>query len=515
MSSRQTHSRIATLLVGSVVLLVASCTSSTLPLGGFLGGLLGDTGSTGVQDGGAAENEFTVYTNPADSLLFSAVTADGEYLEAYGFRDADGIPLALTNIRFQTSDQLDTDDATWLAFDPAGDLEQIVAEDGTTISFVWMSDTTVVVSAVSGDGSLQVETEVDLSDPEAAYAAPAERQPAAGVAPRGGQRLALTVVDASDKPSAEQAYGDFATGLHKYEQTASGTSEQVWVSVLRCDAPMDGAFVSVTLDNPYQRLPATYTAFPAGSEGLYVATVPVRAASNAGQTAENICNSFEQIAGMGCNLATLTEGKEHQLCLGLSVAIDSALAGPTGEGALIMGACSGGFTALKGYCDTLGASAVDGAPSIAAHYICGNVKEYVDRAEREGWYDLALQAWANADGLAPAHSDIKTVSPAGPFPDLTVEFPDESVIVHPVSLSPIDPAPGQCYTAAVRVDCVPENSAIALSVVGSDGYTDSTAVTVGDGCTLQLEVPGAEAGVCDLITVRVSGVSRLSAAIVF
>ena len=505
------HSCIAAVAAGSLVLLLAGCVSSTLPLGNLLGGLLG--GTTGDTD--SSQGEFTIYTNPADSLLFSAETADGGYLEAYGYRDEDGIPLALTNVRYQTSEQLETGDSTWLAFDPVGDLEQIVAEDGTTISFVWTSDTTAIVSAVSGDGSFQVETEVDLSDSEAAYAAPAERQPAAGVAPRGGQHLALTVLDSSDKSATEQAYDDPAMEFYKHEQTASETSELVWVSVSRCDRPMNGAFVSVTLDNPYQRLPATYTAFPADSDGLYVATVPVRAASSAGQTAEDICYSFEEIAGMGCNLATLTEGKETKICLGLSLAIDGVLGGPSGEGALILGACEGGFTALKGYCSTLGASAVDGAPSVAAHYICGSVKEYVDRAEREGWYDLALQAWANAEGLATAHSPIVTVSPAGPFPDLTVEFSDESVVVHPVSLSPIDPAPGQCYTATVRVDCLPENSWIALSVAGSDGYTDSTEVTIGDGCTLQLVVPGAEAGVRDLITVRVGGVSRLSAAIVF
>ena len=64
------------------------------------------------------------------------------------------------------------------------------------------------------------------------------------------------------------------------------------------------------------------------------------------------------------------------------------------------------------------------------------------------------------------------------------------------------------YTASATLSCVVPGSQIQLSVVGSDGYTDSnTCVSNEDAvqnCTLN--VPGAgEGGVKDIITITLDG----------
>lgn len=514
---------------------LGACNTNDAFSGGLFANLLGggsndpaDSGdATGSTDAGTIVNEspanaLTIYTNPGDPLLVDMPAADGGKIEAYGEKSADGLATALTALRYQDASQTGAD-ATWVEFDSAGNVTQITGADGSTISFNWTSETTAVLTGVSADGTRQVETEVDL----AAAASGRLRSPRVfsrerlGVAPRGGRRLAARVVDEvegtvrSVRSQRVTAVEAASASISKRSAFADTGAAQVYVHVTRCGSAVDGAMVSVTLDNPYRPLPATYTARSTGTSGEYVATVPVVPVSNAGERAEEICKSLEGILDLGCKFAKVSEGQESYVCITLAAAIDAALLGPTGEGAGILAACEAGYAALKAYCSTLGADGGEGSPSIAAHFICGNIKGFVDRAQRDPAQNLALQAWANAKGLPPASSASQTVAPTGPFPSLSIEFPNTGPIVHPIVLSPADPAPGEGYVASVRIECVSPDTLVTLSVAGSDGYTDSTSISVQGDSTAELFVPGADAGVGDLISIQISGVTRLQVAVVF
>jgi hypothetical protein len=71
---------------------------------------------------------------------------------------------------------------------------------------------------------------------------------------------------------------------------------------------------------------------------------------------------------------------------------------------------------------------------------------------------------------------------------------------------PADPNPQEGYTAIVTTACAPNGSQLTVSVVGTDGYTTSTSVTIADGATeARLPVPGGAQGVQDTITAQLSG----------
>jgi hypothetical protein len=72
---------------------------------------------------------------------------------------------------------------------------------------------------------------------------------------------------------------------------------------------------------------------------------------------------------------------------------------------------------------------------------------------------------------------------------------------------PIDPAPSQSYVIFAEAEalCV-EGAQLTLSIVGSDGYTNATTVSLSETVqSASLSVPGASQGVQDTITAELTG----------
>jgi hypothetical protein len=65
---------------------------------------------------------------------------------------------------------------------------------------------------------------------------------------------------------------------------------------------------------------------------------------------------------------------------------------------------------------------------------------------------------------------------------------------------PPDPVEGQGYSAFAEVICTGENTVVEMDIVGTDGYTNGIACS--GSCTL--DVPGAEQGVVDTVTVKIT-----------
>ncbi|MBQ9218715.1 MAG: hypothetical protein IJ160_11170 [Muribaculaceae bacterium] len=86
---------------------------------------------------------------------------------------------------------------------------------------------------------------------------------------------------------------------------------------------------------------------------------------------------------------------------------------------------------------------------------------------------------------------------------LTYEFDGEPVL-DSFKLEPSNPAEYQSYTATASYHCVPYGSTITLSIVGTDGYSDTLIqrVTTANGVGV-LYVPGSYGGVYDVCTVEI------------
>jgi hypothetical protein len=458
----------------------------------------------------------TAYTNPADPLLLTINTQAGEILEVYSDKDADGLATQVTGLRYQSPDQVGTGQYTRLLLSDDGNLRQIIGADGSTITFQWTGEFTAVLSAVSGDGSVQVTTPLDLGN--AATGSPS-RPPYVGspgnlgTAPRNGTPLQLDVQDAST-----QAANPIRTAKTLLTAAAAPTMP-AFVRVTRCGHPVDGAYVSVTAGNPYATLPPTFTATPTGSPGEYMAQIPTVARSDAGPTAEQYCRSIEKALGIACKAAKVVNGAGSQtaMCVAISAAIEATPLGVVGAGVPVFAACEAGVLALsvfQGYCSMLGASGGGGDPSVASVAICNNISAFVDRFVEEP-PSIAVQAFANVTGFPPARSDAHDAPAGGPFPVMAIAIGTNDPVINPISVAPADPAPGQPYVATVKVECIAPDTLVTLSVTGSDGYTDHSSAVVDGNSVLTLTVPGAWKGIADLVAVKLNGITKLQVAVVF
>lgn len=73
------------------------------------------------------------------------------------------------------------------------------------------------------------------------------------------------------------------------------------------------------------------------------------------------------------------------------------------------------------------------------------------------------------------------------------------------TLNPDFPAAGQSYVASATYHCVPVGSTITMSIVGTDGYSNSrTSKVTNTSGTAELYVPGAETGVKDVCKVVIT-----------
>jgi hypothetical protein len=73
---------------------------------------------------------------------------------------------------------------------------------------------------------------------------------------------------------------------------------------------------------------------------------------------------------------------------------------------------------------------------------------------------------------------------------------------------PRDPAPLEGYTAIAEIECPsPQGTEVTISIVGSDGYTNSQTSTVTTNGQVTLYVPGGAQSVKDVLTVTANGKS--------
>jgi hypothetical protein len=73
---------------------------------------------------------------------------------------------------------------------------------------------------------------------------------------------------------------------------------------------------------------------------------------------------------------------------------------------------------------------------------------------------------------------------------------------------PRDPAPLEGYTAIAEIECAsPQGTEVTISIVGSDGYTNSQTSTVTANGQVTLYVPGGAQSVKDVLTVTANGMS--------
>lgn len=436
--------------------------------------LFGSEEENGLPEG-PGETSVTVMFNPTDPLLVRSTVDDGTVLEYFGRRDSDGLPTNLDQVVIQGAEG-----EICAEMQEDGLPQEFTDESGTSFQFEWTSPTTAVLTAISSTGEYQVNTLVDFNNPDPS-----------SVNAHFSQDQTLNIRSGKRSVLGSQPRQKNAAAIKQ-----ASTSE-VQVNVVECERPARFADVDVvardTDGNFLLSVPAVQV-----SEGTYRASLPTNITPT--YNPQEICLQLEGVLGISCiGLAALGgPSGAFATCSYLAVALD-ALTIPSGEAIPLIAACDRATKAWTLLCSSLGASAVEGAPSLA-DFLCRGTYE-----DRRIETDVVLQAVVAGLPNNIASGSV-TSSPNGPFPTLTVDL-GERVSIRSLELEPANPASAVDYVATAVVECVTEGTTITMSIVGTDGYTDSRTTTVTEtefSGTFTLTVPGAETGVRDVVTLKVS-----------
>lgn len=443
-----------------------------------------------------ATPEFILFNNPADPLLLRVETANGDVIEYFGEKDLNGLATALTSVSIREANG----QVTRVLLDDQARPVQIIAFNGVVFSITWLSSTSILVSAISADGSVQVNVAVDLTQSGGtSTSALSSNHSSLLAAPTFGSSInrirgtgeALEAV-VSSRQKGFIASSNQATSLLPLSAAASASL----VNVTRCGSPVNNADVALTVipqSADAYTIPGTLV-----DSGQY--SVPIPTTPSVGQSAEDLCESVAQVLSVGCEaLKGIPIGAELLLCAQLAAAV--SLIGTPAAGAAILAACETSFLALRLYCAVLG-EGIPGGPSIG-EILCGNVSEIVDRFTEGNLFIFPL-VFVPGEGFIDTGDIGQSVSSSGPFPTFNIDAGGD-VEVESFTTTPVDPAPFQSYIAEALIACAPPGTIVTISISGTDGYFDSASVTISGDANVTLTVPGAEEGIVDTITVQVSG----------
>jgi len=432
---------------------------------------------------------FTSYINPGDPLVLTEHSSGGQFIEYFGLKDPDGFATLVNYIRVTDSGG----EITEFRLDPEGRPVQIFAFNGVVFNIIWQSDTLILISVISANGSVQANVSIDLStltstplsltaicDPSTPSNLEINR------APRGGKAVQV-------KKNELILQSDIDLSGNALSSTSSSL-----IYVKRCETPINNAAVDMLVAGQENSniVPFILPGFllENGTYSVNIPTIP----STIGDQAEEICKNIADPLGNVCaGLGLIPTGSEALICSSIAAAID-ILTVPSGEAIAIAAACTSGFAAARVYCATLG-EGVPGGPSLA-DFICDNIDELVDRFTGEDYF---LAPSANIPGVGYFAVAGANAPAEGPFPNFVIDAGGAVDILSFTSF-PVDPLPYQGYVATAAITCAPANTSVTMTIVGTDGYVDSTSCSIEGDNSCSLFVPGAEEGVIDTVTTSIS-----------
>lgn len=417
----------------------------------------------------------TLTTNPSDPLIAIYTSADNEVVHYYGLRNQDGIPTEINLLTFQKEDETIS-----IHFDSYGRPNLIYTEEGSQFMFDWIDAERAVFTAISGDGEIQINSVIDFRDKQ--------NLNINHNLERIGRPLLL-----------ENSVAVKSSDLEYFPKNFNYENKSL-IKVTDCGVPLNNA-------KPWVQVYGTTSnknlgKFPTKKigEGLYSSSIPSNVTILLDGT--KIYNSSKNAIDKLCNASALVNFLEKRIiCHEISIILAATKAGIP-VAVAFSALCNSAAFGLEVSCS----SAVPGSPTNIDTFLKANL---VDRSITE---DVSMYAYLEGPFFSAPNTKINTrsaeiiVSAGEKFPNFEIEMGSETKI-EGLILKPSSPSEGQDYVAELGVFCLKYGSTVTMSVLGTDGYSDSVSNTVplnSDGLsTYRLTVPGAEQGVQDVISTEV------------
>ncbi len=460
---------------------------------------------------GSEEAIYTIYSNISDPLFLSARTEVGDSLAIFGKRNELGVPTSfssavvrLVNKTINTEDDQFRiqDEFFYIENKGLSGLPSQIAQEDYTFLFEWESSTNVVVTAVDNFEGGRTQMAFNINE--------GKSQPA--MVPVSVENIIPRTSASHPGFNPDRIIDLSGKSSQSYFNTFKSSSSTSTITVDYCDLRLNDAQAQINLAQP-GNMNLWVAANPVGN-GQYVAQLPILD-DTVGEEVEQLCIDVLGPLGVACSGAKELLASSPLLCSKIAVA--SGPAAPK-----VLAACFKGIAAYAYYCsfahfDIQNLEGYDGPNPV--DYVCGGIGYVIDRGIDYFGEPITYTVQLAHPSLRSIddrhHPDVATSPAAGPYPNINISIDGYEEIIG-FWASPGNPPPGVGYMVYASLGCLEIGTEIGLSLVGTDGYTDSTTCIAeypNHGC--MLSVPGAEGGVVDVITLTINGIEVDQLTVVF
>lgn len=405
--------------------------------------------------------------------LFAHITTDeNDLIYLYTDKDENGYPTKLTEMVVEMNDGNISD----IIFDDGGKPTMMIAPNGVKFLLEWTSDTYAVLTAIDPTTGDQLNTYIDLEEDENLESKAVSRSL---IARTGNLKMEIL-------PYLSSVQSHVETSSRSAEITSATIPVKMFLK--NCGSLQDATcYIDVigTDDRFLTRIKGHRV-----SQGIYEAYVPKSFFSDYEDDYNNYdqCVAFIDFMSNICLYNNVRDKVLNKLdnifpkVESKAIPVALALAGHLAKEGL--------KRAVLAYCkyidDIASNELIDPCQLIkkAAIYNSSHVTLYPKVYAIP--YDIYGQ---------PVTVDLGT----GAIADLEITWGGEPTISS-FTLNPSAPMAGVFYVATAELYCIPVGSVVEMSIIGTDGYTDSASLIVEEeskNFTVNLYVPGAETGVYD------------------
>lgn len=420
-----------------------------------------------------------INTDASNPELFSTLTKQGDTIRYYGGKNQDGTAFSIKTIEYSTVDGINN----LIDFDENGRLISIINNAGATIEFEWQSETSAIIKAHSQTDNVYITTLVDFTDNNSDNVQTAKK-----AQHKSTQRTKALTVDIIKNDG--RGFSNFKTkGIYNPDSFPASQEVHLWIN--QCGSNYDAKNYLILKNASNGITIGKLVNYERIYKGSYIYQLPLNSYPSSAKNQELCANIDAVLRNIeNCLSGALVDSSY------IIVAINSA-AFMTGIGIVPAAITDAIVFAL---------TAVNCSISIFNSY--GGVAGLMMRINSEWYYKeyIISDLYIIPVGYTQSTTVVgekHRVNPEEGSIFITLEMPGEPAI-NSFVLNPSNPRAEEAYTATAEYSCIPENSTITLSIVGTDGYTDSITDNISGNGSAVLYVPGALSGVYDLCTVTIN-----------
>ena len=483
--------------------------------------VLSTRGSSGTESQSNGVS-YQLHVNPADPVILSAETPEGDLISMLGNKSVNGEPQTIDQFLLENEDEL-----TSVFMNNDGSIESAQGNDGFNIDFIWdENETTIYTSIVINNGSQQLSIRVNLSEPvgENLTSFMPENIDSNITSKRSLNNDEVKNWLNSNTPAASKI-------KVKRQSNSNGESSHasVFVGVQSCNGPESNArvFADVLLgydqDSGNYEHKAKYWGAKSLNPGEYEIQIPTSKASMVGEKIGNVCDKINMILGKVCEFYSkaneITQlvsrhDADSVFCFFLGKGLH--LAFPALRLIPVYRFCRNIFKPLKVYCNKADAD-LPGTDISPVDLICDAlplVDNGIDLLKEKDIFFTPTAIIPPGNHVQGTGQVLSLQPGVNVIPQrFTIVDNDQGQLrITNFNVIPFDPFPEEDYIVIVTYNCYSSSTFFAnMSIVGTDNYTDYNVCYTGPTCILH--VPGAEALVRDDVLIYIqnnqTAVSRM------